>query len=145
MVKVVTLIALLSFSATLFASESVSLIEVFTNDPFETMGQIKNRDGRGVEVVAYDLSAPKRFNKHLSKGLKSKGVIEAKKHVIAKIQELPNSYLDAHVMLPYKGVLKAMEYELTKIPAIVFNNGESVIYGVTDIKKAMNIRSKRLR
>jgi hypothetical protein len=37
----------------------------------------------------------------------------------------------------FTGVLKAREWGLERFPAIVFGQGESVVYGVTDLEQAV--------
>jgi len=141
-----SLIILTFISSTALATAPVSLIEVFTKDSGFKQSSIQNRSGREIELVVYNLSAPDEFNKHLSKGLAPGGDLEdAKQHIMKKMEALPDTYMNEHVMLPYQGVLKAMEYKLIKLPAIVFNNGESMIYGVKDVNQALTIRAKKFR
>lgn len=143
--KLLCILILSLLSSVVAASESVSLIEIFVDDanPIKH-GRVKNSAGRDIEFVIYDLSAPERFEKELSRGV-SGSLDQVKSKVLKKIQGLSTSYMEEHVMTPYKGLLKAMEYELIKLPAIVFNNGESVIYGVRSINKAIQIRARSLK
>lgn len=39
----------------------------------------------------------------------------------------------------WRGALLAKKYKISKAPAIIFNSGQQVIYGITDIKKALEI------
>lgn len=142
--KVLSILILSLLSSVVVAGESVSLIEIFVDDLNAIKhGRITNKAGLNVEFVIYDLSGPERFEKELSRGI-SGSIDQVKRKVLKKVQGLPASYMEEHVMTPYKGLLKAMEYELTKLPAIVFNNGESVIYGVRNINKAVQIRARSL-
>jgi len=140
--KLLSILILSLLSSVVAASESVSLIEIFVDDA-NPIQRVKNGAGRDIEFVIYDLSAPERFEKELSRGV-SGSLDQVKRKVLKKIQGLSTSYMEEHVMTPYKGLLKAMEYELIKLPAIVFNNGESVIYGVRSIKKAIQIRARSM-
>ncbi|WP_330109803.1 TIGR03757 family integrating conjugative element protein [Methylophaga thalassica] len=88
-------------------------------------------------VTTYDLSAPDRFNQKLSEGLSSDPSIaqkQAKERILAQGNEIQSQLISA-----YEGSLKAMQYEITKLPAVVFNNGQQVIYGENDVNKAIKI------
>ena len=88
-------------------------------------------------LTTYDLSAPDRFNEKLSKGLSSDPLIaqkQAKERILAQGSEIQSQLISA-----YEGSLKAMQYEITKLPAVVFNNGQQVIYGESDVNKAIKI------
>lgn len=92
-------------------------------------------------VSTYDLSAPERLERQLSKGLPSNPE-EASTLATARLKEggneLQNAFRNA-----YEGQMKAMTYNVEKLPAIVFNSGEAVIYGVADVSKAITIYRKR--
>jgi integrating conjugative element protein (TIGR03757 family) len=38
----------------------------------------------------------------------------------------------------YEGLVKAQQYRLDRLPAIVFDNGQAVVYGVTDLEAALS-------
>lgn len=139
--KYLVSIVLLMLSTASYAYEAVSLVEVFVNTPLRADTPLKNSTGQLIEVKVYDLSAPERFENELSQNLPETEQL-IKTAVLQKVQALPHSYFEEHVVMPYEGILKATEYELTKLPAIVFNNGETVIYGIKDIGRAVRIREE---
>ncbi len=142
MLKLVAFVLLICNPLAVIAATSIGLIEVFIDDT--NIGDFlvsKEALDTGIEVKVYNLSGPERFEETLSKGLVGNEQ-QIKDEVLKRIAELPPTYLDEHVVLPYEGLLKAKEYEIIKIPAIVFNNGESVIYGLTDLQKAIEIRAQ---
>ena len=97
---------------------------------------------RIANVKAYDLSAPDQFEKQLSEGLSSDPTL-AQKQAKERIEQHGNE-IQHQLMAAYEGALIAMKYEIKKIPAIVFNGGEYVIYGVTDVNKAINMYKKQV-
>ncbi|HAD31344.1 MAG TPA: TIGR03757 family integrating conjugative element protein [Methylophaga sp.] len=97
---------------------------------------------RIANVKAYDLSAPDQFEKQLSEGLSSDPTL-AQKQAKERIEQHGNE-IQHQLMAAYEGALIAMKYEIKKIPAIVFNGGEYVIYGVTDVNKAISMYKKQV-
>jgi integrating conjugative element protein (TIGR03757 family) len=104
-------------------------IEVFTDTPT----QIENLEG--VDVVYYDLSAPERIKNQFAPKLPADEKIalaQAKRFFeTAEGRVYQLAMRDA-----YRGRQKMMQYQLTKIPAIVFDDGKYVIYGSTDLAQA---------
>lgn len=92
-------------------------------------------------VSSYDLSAPSRLERQLSSGLPSNPE-EASKIATARLKEggnkLQNAFRNA-----YEGQMKAMSYNVEKLPAIVFNGGQAIIYGEADVNKAITVFRKR--
>lgn len=127
-----------------YSNESVQLIEVFVNRAFPVQAPIKNSLEEPVEVVVYDLSGPERYEEELGKGINftNSSDEEITNTVLKRVNGMSKQYMEEHVVVAYKGLLKATDYQITKIPAIVFNNGQSVIYGITDINKAIKIHQR---
>jgi len=116
------------------ASPSTSMpssIEVFTNGRYPISGT----GSASVPVQIYDLDAPDRLEDALSADLPLNPE-QAKTIVLKRLNDLGAELADM-VDQAYEGVTKAMSYELTKIPAIVFDDGVSVIYGISDINEAI--------
>jgi len=93
-------------------------------------------------LKTYDLSAPDQFKKKLSKGLSSDPTI-AQRQAKERIEALGGE-LQSHLITAYEGSLKAMQYKINKLPAVVFNNGQQVIYGESDVNKAINIYHEKV-
>lgn len=121
---------------TSFAGTSKPLIEVFLTDEVNILNT-NVAINRGYQVAVYNLDDGVRFNRTLSKGLSNNPVVaEQQAKQIAgniDINGLKNAFIP---------VVKASFYELKKQPAIVFNNGETVIYGITDLSVAIAMQRK---
>ncbi len=107
-------------------------IEVFTNSRY----QITNTTTTEVPVQIHDLDAPVGLEEKLSAGLPSDPE-QAKVIALKRLEALGAGQLAEMVNQAYDGTTQAMTYELAKIPAVVFDNGTSVIYGITDIDDAI--------
>lgn len=131
--------SLMLFMPWAFADDSnVKVMEIFITDG--SIGQIVNRDlakRQEYQIIVYNLDDGERFNQTLSKGL-SKDPAVAKQQVASIAGKIdPNEV--AHAFGP---VIKASLYGVKKQPAIVFDNGRSVIYGITDLSVAIAMKSK---
>jgi len=123
------------FSAQLHADDTrtpmPNRIEVFTSGrhPISSAASIP------VPVQIYDLNAPDKLEEELSADLPPDPE-QAKTIALKRLNTLGAELADM-VDQAYEGVTKAMSYELTKIPAVVFDDGASVIYGISDINEAI--------
>jgi len=112
-----------------FAQES---IEVFT----ETPTQIETFEG--VDVIYYDLSAPARVKKQLAPSLPADekiALVQAK----AFFETSEGKAYKIAMRDAYRGKQKMMQYQLSKLPAVVFEGGTYVIYGTTDVAQALRL------
>lgn len=107
-------------------------IKVFTNSRY----QVTNTTTTEVPVQIHDLDAPAGLEEKLSTGLPSDPE-QAKAIALKRLEALGADQLAEMVNQAYEGTTQAMTYELVKIPAVVFDNGTSVIYGITDIEDAI--------
>ncbi|MBA1446456.1 MAG: TIGR03757 family integrating conjugative element protein [Chromatiales bacterium] len=107
-------------------------IEAFTNSRYP----VTNATITSVPVQIHDLDAPARLEKKLSTGLPSDPE-QAKAIALKHLEALGADRLAEMVNQANEGTTQAMNYELVKIPAVVFDNGTSVIYGITDIDDAI--------
>lgn len=107
-------------------------IEIFTNNRY----QVTNTTTTEVPVQIYNLDAPAGLEEKLSAGLPSDPE-QAKAIALKRLGALGAGQLAEMVNQAYEGTTQAMTYELVKIPAVVFDNGASVIYGITDIDNAI--------
>ena len=96
---------------------------------------------RIADVTVYDLSAPDQLEAKLSQGLSNNPDI-AKRQAQKKLTENGHE-LRAQFQKAYTGPMKAMTYNVEKLPAVVFNSGQHVIYGVADVNKAIQIYKQR--
>jgi integrating conjugative element protein (TIGR03757 family) len=112
-----------------FAQET---IEIFTETPM----QVDTLSG--VEVIHYDLSEPNRIKHQLNLKLPPDEKIAMAK---AKqfFQTPEGKAYQVAMRDAYRGRQMMMQYQLSKIPAIVFEDGKYVIYGTTDVPRAARL------
>lgn len=90
---------------------------------------------QGIPVNLYNLNAPDVLLEQLDQGLPNR-LEPAKKMLLVKFQKMGHERLKHRFMTAYQAIIKATEYQLERYPAIVFDKGQSVIYGMNDLKAA---------
>jgi len=63
---------------------------------------------------------------------------EAKRLALQRISELGDD-LRTRAEQAVEGLNRAHRYEIKKVPAVVFDGGQSVVYGLTDLNQAIEI------
>ncbi len=131
--RIVLLLAIMALSTPqgVLAGDSRSVVTyIGTNDY-----QIVNAgvaEAYGVQLAVYNLDAHRDLEKRLSENLPSD---------LAEAERIANERLKAldgrTVQEAFRGVALAIQWDLRKAPAIVFGNGEQVIYGVTNLEEAL--------
>jgi len=114
-----------------------TLIEVFTASQYSVHGQIIQRlteRGKG-EYKLYVIDRIDQLQQTLSRDLASDPDI-ARQKALKRFQSM-DSDLSQALENAAKGLAKAMQYDIDRYPAIVFD-GEAVIYGVIDLDVAIN-------
>ncbi len=112
-----------------FALESV---EVFTDSvPFPV-----TTANPGVTVEVHDLSAQQKFLDELGQGLPGNNPALAKEMAVGRLDApgFRQRLADATA-----GAMLANRYGIAKIPAIVFDRGAAVAYGLTDVNQAIQL------
>ena len=138
------LIALGSNAATLLPTA----IEIFTNDKYPVRGvdQIQRlMANRSVEIRYYNLDQPKKIQAELNKALQFPRQARTpaerqrvwkdamRRQTVPRVRKIVDRLKDS-----YNGAVKAgLTYELKKLPAVVFDHGASVVYGVNDLPTAV--------
>lgn len=89
-----------------------------------------------VPIALYDLNAPDALEKELSRGLPA-DLEQAKAIALKRIEAMGRDALQERFAAAYRGHVKAVEYGLDRYPAVVFDGGESVVYGVRDLREAL--------
>lgn len=88
----------------------------------------------------YYLDLPAKVEQRLSEGL-SNDPTEAKQQALQRIND---PKLQQEIQQSYRGVIKAWQLGLTKIPAVVVN-GKYVVYGIADVKTAVNLINQQAK
>lgn len=93
-------------------------------------------ESKAIDLKIYDLDAVDRFESDISKLLPG-DESEAKQAFEEYLNRTGREAFEKDAIQAYQGIMAAVRYELKKYPAIIFD-GESVIYGVTDLDDALD-------
>jgi len=122
----------------LLAPPSIALesVEVFT-DPamFPVVTGNITTTGAGSQIIIHDLSARKRLLDEISQGLPSDPA-HAKDMAMARLNA--GGFRQRLVAAEVDAALTA-QYGIVKLPAIVFDRGAAVAYGLTDVGQAIEL------
>jgi integrating conjugative element protein (TIGR03757 family) len=123
------------------ASPALHSIEVVFNGqtPVSHVSQMQTAlQAQGVTLALYNLDAPAQLNQVLSQGLP--GNIELAQHIVRqRLHQDGSAALNARYQNAYQALSTSLEYGLDRFPAIVFNHGQAVVYGVTDLAVAVQM------
>jgi integrating conjugative element protein (TIGR03757 family) len=127
--------ALMVLSLTLaYASTPLHSIEVVFND----QTPVSNAETQDVTVGLYNLDAPAAARNSLSQGLPANAEV-AKRIVLQRLNQEGSAALNARYQTAYQALTQSLAYGLDRFPAIVFNHGQAVVYGVTDLAVALQM------
>ncbi len=112
-------------------------LEVITDHPNQIRDADKLRQ-QGMTVTVYDLTAGDRMANEMSKGLTGPDQL-AHKQVQQRIAVIGRNHFEAQLKQAFQAVIQSVAYQLDRHPAVVFNQGEAVVYGVTDLKTALQL------
>lgn len=94
----------------------------------------------GVEVNLFNLDDPARLIGGFKKSLSQSASLKQNKAIIMqRFNSMDKNELKKQFMTAYKGASLSMQHGVSRFPAILFNNGQSVIYGVTHLPTAVDI------
>jgi len=129
------LAALLSAWLFVFACPAVQAlesVEVFT-DP--ALFPVTNAD-IGLSVEVHDLSVMNRLMAAMGQGLPGNDPAQAKTIATAR---LARPDIRQEITLGLAAAARASQYGISNIPAIVFDHGAAVAYGLTDVSQAVRL------
>lgn len=107
-------------------------IEVFTKTPNSVTSV------RGYKITVFDMrDFDERSNGKVKAPTFSANVDQAKRDAKRWIQTREGQRFIQAIKEAHEGPRLAIKYQLESIPAVVFNRGESVVYGTHDIRKAL--------
>jgi len=133
------LAAVIGFSRVHAASTSQQalLVEVFTTADREVQWEleVETRATQNIDIQVYALDGIQRFEAKLSSDLPT-DPDQSKQIALQRIQQLDEQTMAA-VQNAAVGLAKAMQYDINRYPAIVFD-GEAVVYGLTDLSSALD-------
>ncbi len=128
----------LSVNFNILAAEKGSslIIEVFTSDSYPITGE--NRlNKQGIKIQHYNLDDGDRMVANKLEANLPKNQQAAEAEMTKRIKRIGQAALSKMFNDAFQGIIIGTRYGLTRYPAVVFNQGASVVYGVTDINKAV--------
>ncbi|MEQ1636823.1 MAG: TIGR03757 family integrating conjugative element protein [Methylococcales bacterium] len=132
------LLGLVMVLNTVQAADKLEAIEVIFNGqttiPKDSL--VTALQNQGVSVGWFNLDLPAQVSRELSQGLPANPG-QAKKIVQERLHSQGSAALSQRYQTAYQALIKSISYGLDRYPAIVFNKGQAVVYGVTDIKAAL--------
>jgi len=112
-------------------------IEVISSDLFPITG-IKNLQRQGYLVNVYNLDDGKRLIAQIGANLPNNQ--NAAKNVLQqRFKEMGEEQVKMQFIQAYQAVTLSTQYGLSRYPAVVFNHGESVVYGETNLVQALRL------
>lgn len=137
----VAVLALLT-ALSAFAADSVapSQIEIFTTaaQPITGLGEVQKALGDGTTIRYLTVDTQARLDEALSQDLPA-DPDKARAVALERIQALDISRVKRELSESFEGLLLARRYGLDRYPAVVFDGGWYVIYGVTDLREALRL------
>jgi integrating conjugative element protein (TIGR03757 family) len=112
-------------------------IEVIIGDDDNVTG-LANLLQQGYDVKLYDLDVPKKLFAALSRNLPADQAA-AKRTLERRMQQYGRQTLQQQLMDAYQGLSVAIQYRIDRYPAVLFDRGRAVIYGVTDLQQALSL------
>ncbi len=110
-------------------------IEIFhTNETSPT--QVASLEKAGVVMVLYNMDAHTNLEKALSEGLPVDNMALAEQQVRERVKA---AQAEGKFDTLFHGAVLGRRYDLKKVPALVFDDGASVIYGMTDMLDALTL------
>ncbi len=114
-----------------------SIIEVITSDAYPVTG-IAALQKKGITVKLYNFDDGPRMVKQLEANL-PRGEKAATKAMALRLKKIGDAALARMFSDAFQAISIGTERGLTQYPAVIFENGRSVVYGVTDLPRAMTL------
>ncbi|MGH8549953.1 MAG: TIGR03757 family integrating conjugative element protein [Blastocatellia bacterium] len=133
----ITAVSLAALLAAQPAGAEPVQVEVFS-DAFHPVAGIAAAQDPDAWITNYDLDAAVRLTRELGAGL-PRTLEEAKAFAMARIDAIGVDEVKRRYQEAYGGLFKAFEYGIRRYPAIVFDQGAAVVYGVADLSEALRI------
>ena len=114
---------------------SASFIEVIFSDSTPVTG-IQTLKRQGIAVKLYNLDDGKRLVSQLATGLPHNQEA-AKKTLQQRFNKIGDQAVKGRFIQAYQGVIVGTQYGVTRYPAVIFDHGPAVVYGVTDLPRAL--------
>lgn len=119
------------------SAQDKPVIEVIVRDADRVIGLATLRQ-QGYDVKLYNLDAPKQLFADLSQNLPANPEA-AKRTLEQRMQQHGRQALQQQLIAAYQGLSVAIQYQVDRYPAVLFDQGRAVIYGVTDLQQALDL------
>ncbi len=127
---------LITFSFNSQATEQL-FIEVVTSDSFPITAT-QDLKKQGISINIYNLDDGKRLVAQIGANLPN-NQNDAKNVLLQRFKKMGDKQVKAQFIQAYQAVTLSTQYGLSRYPAVVFNHGESVIYGETNLAQAIRL------
>ena len=138
--RCVWLVSLVLLADTAFADprgpNPPSVIEVFTSAKYPLVDADASRSGsdwQALDITVYEIDGIESLERNLSLNLPADEQ-QSKAMVLQRLQRLDEP-TRARIQSAATGLSKALQYGVTRYPAMVFD-GKAVVYGMTDLSGA---------
>jgi integrating conjugative element protein (TIGR03757 family) len=111
------------------------VIEVITGDAWPLSG-VQALQQQGYVINVYNLDDGKRLVKSLARNLPPNQAA-AKRQLLNRFDRLGKSRVRAQFMQAFQGQIISARYGIRRFPAVIFDHGQAVIYGVTDLQTVL--------
>ena len=121
-------------------SPAPTRIEIISDSthPVADVSLVQAQLGRAASIRYFEIDAQARLDEALSKNLPPNPE-QARATALQRIQALDRTKLEEELSESLDGLLLAQRYGIDRYPAIVFDEGKIVVYGVTDLREAVNL------
>lgn len=136
-IAIISMLSAISFNSFAAATEPL-FIEVITSDSHPVTG-LNALPKRGIEVRLYNLDDGKRMVSEQLEANLPKNQKAAEAEMRRRIKNIGQPALSKMFNHAFQAVIIGTGYGLTRQPAVVFDHGKSVIYGVTDLSQALSL------
>ncbi|AEG00439.1 integrating conjugative element protein, PFL_4709 family [Methylomonas methanica MC09] len=119
------------------SAQDKPVIEVIVRDADRVIG-LANLRQQGYDVKVYNLDAPKLVFTDLSQNLPANQEA-AKRTLEQRMQQRGRQALQQQLIAAYQGLSVAIQYQVDRYPAVLFDRGQAVIYGVTDLQQVLDL------
>lgn len=130
----------LPLAASAVESGMPSRIDIISDaaHPVENIAVVQRQLGGRASISYFTIDAQARLDEALSKDLPADPE-QARTIALKRIQALNRPGLAAELSKSFEGLLLARRYGIDRYPAVVFDEGKSVVYGVTDLREAVRL------
>jgi len=125
---ILSIVAFLALSANTFSNEFLE-VSIFTES------QIPRVSIPDTQIIIYDLNAPKKMQGTSPKF--SPDIVVAEKQARQWMASVEGKQYMNDLRDAYKGQKLITEWDIKKTPAVVFGDGQYVVYGTDDVRVAV--------